>query len=233
MPFFVVEFERRHVVLVLQFLENPKNRMILHGTIAWRAGRSEEGRGPSLVGARSDAVPDQLISRITDDDDFRAGNEYLRRDFLRHFILVVFCRCTINGERFGRRVSLHGNLDRGVVSFPEEDPRVFHAIRPRTYAGNAIGDEADPAAVGGTSQFEFRRLQTATSVKFVAAMAKESDDIVVMIRSFGEIVDRILLGTSEVNGSPVRRFVGIREGDVAVFYSIRVRRTSSSFKTFR
>lgn len=64
-------------------------------------------------------------------------------------------------------------------------------------------------------------------MKFVAVMAKEFNDIIVMIRSFGEIVDCILLGT--VNGSPVR-LVGICEGDVPVFYSTYSKNILNSFK---
>jgi len=50
--------------------------------------------------------------------------------------------------------------------------------------------------------------------KLVAAMAGESNDVVIMIRSFGGVVDDITFGIA--NGSLIR----IRRDDVAMLYSI-------------
>lgn len=53
-------------------------------------------------------------------------------------------------------------------------------------------------------------------VELVATMAGESDDVVVAIRLFGDVVDCVPLGI--VNGGPVG-LARIRRDDVAVLYS--------------
>lgn len=186
------------------------DRMIRDGAITRHAGSGVGRRGPPafLLGARPDPVPDQLVSRIADDDDLRAGNERpLRRG---SFPLAL---------RRGL-VRLRGDLgSAGASRSAEKDFPVLRAIRPRTQARHAVGNEAGPGAVGGTSELEFRRRRDIANVaELVAATAGETENVVATIRpSRGGIVDRVSLG---IDG-PVRIRVGVWQDDVvaAVLHS--------------
>jgi len=214
----LLQIERYHTCVVsqdgfvLQFVEEFKKWIIPDGTIA-RFARNESWRPNLFLATRPDRVVGQFVSWIADDDNFRAGNECVRKKhFSRRFAFVASDSMIV----IRYRVFFHGNFERDVVSFLKEDLCVFHAIRPGTHARDAIGYETHPGAVRRTLQLEFRQ-QIVISAELVVAITGKANDIIVMICLCRQFIDCIFLGI--VSGKPVR-IVAIRKDDVAVFYSI-------------